>query len=211
MTWDAYVESERINRGPYKTYTLLYKDWANKNYWYEMLPEEDMLYIRIARFYEDSATSFVNFGKQLIDEISESGGIKKVVVDLRDNVGGLKLDGYERLFRILNMDEIDEVYALIDGGTCSRTVLVAYQIKANVDGSVLVGTPAGNGSSMFGHTATSEQTMPNCGVVYYIGTQMDVVDPNGAYEALIPDILVYPTIDDYKQGIDTILEAIKSN
>jgi C-terminal processing protease CtpA/Prc len=98
VSMEKYRSQERVNRSEYKTYSLLYTDWVSSNYWYKMLPEEDALYIRIARFAENAEVSLLEMSEQIIDEIGETEGIGKVIVDLRNNTGGMAIEGYKRFF-----------------------------------------------------------------------------------------------------------------
>lgn len=208
VTLEEYIGLQKINHGIYKTYALLYKDWTKKNYWYQMLPEENALYVRIAWFYEDENQSLREMSEQMIRDIQEANGVDKFIVDLRNNGGGMEIEGYGRFFQALTLRNIGKVYVLIDGGTYSRAVIAAYRIRQDIDGAVLVGTPAGEGSTLFSHTEKSNYTMPNCGVEYFIGTQKCIIDPDSEYSALMPDILVYQTMDDYKSKRDTVLEYV---
>ncbi len=208
VTLREYFELDLEYRNAYATYSLLYADWVTANYRYQMMPEEDMVYIRIARFEEDAGQSLLQMSEELIKEIGNAGGVEKAVVDLRNNVGGGKIEGYDRFFQALTLKNIGAVYVLIDEGTFSRGVMAAGRIRQEIDGAIVVGTPAGEGSFFTAHSAHSYQTLPNSGVSYYIGEQADIVDAEESYDAFMPDIVVYPTLEDYQNGVDTVLSYV---
>ena len=52
--------------------------------------------------------------------------------------------------------------------------------------------------------------MPNCDVIIRMPTSINKTLPDYEGDTLMPDLLVYPTIEDYKNGVDTVLEAVRA-
>ena len=98
-------------------------------------------------------------------------------------------------------------YILIDEGCYSAGVIVPYSVKQLIKNSVLAGTPAGQNPNMCG--STREYVLPNSKYTVAISNYYTEFWPDYEYETLLPDITIYQTLEDYKQGTDTVLEAIK--
>lgn len=79
-----------------------------------------------------------------------------------------------------------------------------------------MGLPVGESVNTFGPSSGSTgigfggsfHVLPNNGCNFVVSDRFYVSWPGYEGEALMPDIEVRPTIEDYKQGIDTILEAV---
>ena len=198
-----------IGHTPSHAYALMYTDQAEKNYWFRHIPEEDMLYIRINSFNEDPACSFLTLGNGLLQTDREAGGVGKLVVDLRDNPGGYKFQGYYEFVTVLQRIAPDSLYVLIDGNTFSNAVLMASTIRRSIPEAVLVGTPAGQPANFFAGIWDGEHVMPNCGTTLRLPTAWYCNLPEDEADALMPDVLVYPALEDYANSVDTILEAVK--
>lgn len=50
--------------------------------------------------------------------------------------------------------------------------------------------------------------MPNSKTDVSIATHYLVFAPDYEYETVTPDIIIYHTLEDYKNGIDTVLEEV---
>lgn len=193
---------------PDYAYPLMYSDWQTINYWYQPLPEEDAVYVRINRFQEDPYYTFLEMGNDILKDVSEAGGVGKLIVDLRDNPGGYTFLGYNAFINVLKRVDVETVYVLIDGSTFSNGVVMAGSIKRLLPDAVLVGTPAGQPPNFFGGMYDGDYVMPNCGVECRIPTVYHITLEDYEGDALMPDITVYPTIEDYISSVDTILEAV---
>lgn len=186
--------------------TLMYQNYGVSNYWYEYLEEDDLFYLRFNQFDQEENNRFSDFCRAMRQEIAALGGVGKFVVDLRNNPGGNGFQG--SLIDLLNEAEIGQVYVLIDGGSFSQAVNAAAQIRGKVENATLVGTPAGQPINFWG--GVQFYNMRNSGTLFQIpGTWcLNMEDFQG--DALMPDIPVYQTIEDYRNGIDTVLEAVKN-
>ena len=169
-----------------------------------------MMYVRINEFdYMDDYT-FLQFGNDIIRELREQGGAKKLVIDLRRNPGGYQFYGYPEFINALQRMEFDSLYVLIDQGSFSCAVITAGEIKKAFPAAVLVGTPAGQPANFFAGMNLEDYALPNSGVLCPMPLNYYRVLPENHDDALMPDILVYPTVSDYIHCIDTILEAVKA-
>lgn len=194
---------------PATVYPRVYGTWDSKNYWFETLEEEQTIYIRINRFIEESGYSFMTMGNEILNAGRKTEWADKVVIDLRSNFGGYHFPGYDQLISVLQRLELRSVYVLIDGSTFSNGVIMASTIKRAIPGAVLVGQPAGQPTSFFAGMYDGDYVTPNYEVLCRIPTAWYITLPGYEEEALLPDITVTPTLEDYKNNVDTIWEAVR--
>lgn len=190
--------------------TYMYKDADTKNYWFERLPTNNMIYVRINRFQEQEGYSFLTMGNEILKDVRDNGGyIGKLVVDLRDNPGGYTFAGYHEFVKVLQRVEIGTVYVLVDFNTFSNGIIMAGTIKRMIPDSIIVGTPAGQPPNFFAGMSDGDYTMPNSGTIIRMPTAYNVSLPDYEGDTLMPDIVIYPKIELYMIGVDTILEQVK--
>lgn len=197
---------EMADHSVYMQHAFSYATWEEGYYWYQYLENKNALYIRINSFDSNPEYPLYRMCGEIGNLINDTEYIDKVIVDLRSNPGGYLLDGYTRLFQLLNHRKVGQVYGLINESAMSQTVTAAYNIQNSVEDALLVGTPAGQGVPYCAHYQDTFPTLPNCGLTY-AASKIQTVSETGNHSAPIqPDILVYPTLEDYKNGIDTVLE-----
>ena len=199
------VESKSV----YETYGYSFQNWYEENFWYEILDEEQIAFVRINRFVEEEDETIKDMFEKLMASLREHENVTKVIVDLRRNGGGrLYMEGYARLLQALKLPQIEKVCVLIDQGTFSQSVVMTYEIKQEIKTATVIGVPAGEGSFFIGIQG-EESKLPYSGFTYRVATVPLDLNREQPFDALEPDVLVYPDLEDYKNGIDTILEAAK--
>ena len=165
--------------------------------------------MRINRFVEEEDETIKDMFEKLMASLREHENVTKVIVDLRRNGGGrLYMEGYARLLQALKLPQIEKVCVLIDQGTFSQSVVMTYEIKQEIKTATVIGVPAGEGSFFIGIQG-EESKLPYSGFTYRVATVPLDLNREQPFDALEPDVLVYPDLEDYKNGIDTILEAAK--
>lgn len=190
-------------------YPSIYGD-PDVYYFYEMYPEDSMIYVRVNQFETMPEYTFMDFGNQIIREVREAGGMKKIVIDLRRNPGGYQFLGYPEFIRALERMDIEDIYVLVDQGTFSCAIIMASNIKHYFPDAMIIGTPAGQPPNFYAGMWDGDYVMPNCQVECRIPTAFHNIFPDYEYDALMPDLIVYPTLNDYMYSIDTILEAARA-
>ena len=176
------------------------------NYWYKIFDREDTAYIRIKQFSDAENYTLMNLGNELLQEVRTRGSIGKVIIDLRYNPGGYRAYGYPELINVLSRMDIGTLYVLVDDCSYSASVLTAAAIKTALPETVLVGTPAGQPPNFY--AGMNYYEMPNSGYDFQIPSAWYDYMPDYPYDALMPDVVIYPTIEDYQNNVDTILEAV---
>lgn len=192
-------------------YPDIYQDPEKDFYHYRLLAEDDMMYVRFNEFTPMEDYPVLNLGNDILREIRDAGGVEKLVVDLRRNPGGSKSLGFPEFITVLKRLDVAQIYVLIDQGTFSCAMVMATQIKHHIPDAILVGTPAGQPPNFYAGMYDGDYTMPNCGIICRVPTAYYRMMPDYEFDALMPDITVYPTLEDYYSGIDTILEAVKKH
>ncbi|MBQ7874536.1 MAG: hypothetical protein IJ306_05175 [Oscillospiraceae bacterium] len=183
---------------------LMYKNTSD-NFWHEIL-EDNTLYIRFNSCNDNEYQSFSGFASALKNQISDTP-VKKTVLDFRDNMGGT-FRNYESFIEMLKGDEFGNIYVLINDGSVSRAVITPALIKQQVEKTIIIGDPAAEGPNGIGYKLDGAYKTPNFGVYFSFGSYYAKFWPDYEYDALMPDITIYQTIEDYKNGVDTVLEAV---
>lgn len=206
MTQEAYDSMEHLD-GSLSRYDLpMYRYADEKVYWYEQL-DDNTLYFRITSMWEDPNQNW----NQTFDEVGRilraAPAPMKLILDLRDNSGG-KSTIMENFVPILNQCPTNGIYVLINEGTASAAVITAQLLSDSVPGIELVGSPAAQPANMFALVSQEPETLPNCGFSFYVSKKYTRTAPDSQDPTLLPDIPVYQTLEDYRNGIDTILEYV---
>lgn len=179
------------------------------NYWWEYLEKEQTLYIRFNLIEEDSSLNYKSFIEQLDQHLSQVPQTKTVIVDLRGNSGGdFQADLSIDLGKLLDQLSGTKSYVLLDGSSNNAAILLSSCLQQRSPSTVLVGAPGGQPVNIFDSFRTYK--MPNSGQEFSMSDFFWFSDENDTNDALMPDIVLHQTVEDYAAGIDTALEAILS-
>ena len=200
----------------YKNVAKVYGDWGHANlsyyenyrdvnYYLRYEEEKQLLYIRFNQVMEMNDYRYFAFIED-IKKQSADENCKKIVVDFRANGGGNGLTLHEDFIEVLGNSAAEQIYILIDPASYSDAILLPVEIRQNLSNAVIVGTPGGQSPIFF---AGRSYALPNSG--HYFGVSMGGYNywTDYEHETLMPDITVYQTLEDYKQGIDTVLEYVR--
>lgn len=185
------------------TDTPAWRYWQEQYAWYELLDEGNAVYLRIWRCY-DSASDFGKLLDRVTKAMREAEEPVKLIIDLRANNGGYEYVAQTTNFiNGVNRIENDGVYVLIDGNTFATSYVKAYWLAQGIDGAQIVGSPAGQYGNLYGNLIL--QKLPNSGFEFYYTTGYFMMLPGDLREV---DIEMYQTLEDYKNAVDTVLEAV---
>lgn len=190
------------------TDVLLYRD-SSSDYWWEYVEEDQLLYVRFNRIYEDRNLAYSSFIKQLKEHIQAVPETERVVFDFRNNPGGYfhaNLSHYISSF--LNQLEGQKSYVLFDYSSYSSAIWLSSNLRQMTENTLFVGTPGGQPANFFASVHT--YTMPNSGHEFYMSDCMWITDETDGGDALMPDAVVWQTLEDYMIGVDTALTKIAS-
>ena len=171
--------------------------------WYRIVDDGKALYIRI-RSCEDDSGEIVT---KAAEAAATEDALETVIVDFRGNSGGTNAAS-ETLVRAIDaLDVSGGKYVLIDGGVCSATVSFTVYLKRYCSNVTLVGTPAGEPPNET--FQTSRYTSPNKKLLFNMSVLKQFYTwPGYDEDALMPDILVGQSLEDYKNGIDSMLRHV---
>ena len=184
-----------------------HKDYGDVNYYFQYEKENGMLYIRFNREQEMTDYRFFAFFEDIKKQATDEN-CKKIVVDLRTNGGGNATRMHEDLIELLSKTAAEQIYVLIDSASYSEAILLPVDLRQNLPNAILVGTPGGQSPNFF--ASSWSHNLPNSGHLFSASVAYSLGWPDYEYETLMPDITVYQTLEDYKQGIDTVLEYVRN-
>lgn len=181
---------------------------GSENYWFTAGFASNTLYVRIHSFVPEEEESYADFSNQLSVASREVGHFDKVILDLRGNGGGYQAEGWRAIINTLGRMEFDNFYILVDGGTYSNSMIFASEVVYQIPEAIFVGTPTGQAPGFFAGMYEEDYIMPNCGVEFRLPTAYYQPFEANEENSLIPDIVLWQTIDDYVACNDVVLEYV---
>ena len=174
--------------------------------WYRIIDDGKALYIRISSCTNTTGTIV----RKAVKAAAAEDSPETVIVDFRGNFGGTNAAYKTLVAAVDSLDVSGGKYVLIDGGVCSATVSFAVYLKRYCKGVVLVGTPAGEPANET--FETQGYTSPNQKLKFSMARLKQFYTWPGYDEvALMPDVLIGQSLEDYKNGIDSVLKYVLSD
>jgi len=205
LTVEEMKAEKNYNKHLYHSDQLPYRYLLGQNrkdVWCEVL--EDTVYLRIMKIPYGTR----EFDEELIKTVNALRDAEKpmeLIIDLRLLGNGTDPTGQFQSFAAkVNALETDGVYILIDNLTDYHGPVAAYQLKQQIEGAVLVGGSTGAPLNKF--VSSDDYQMPNSGLTFGVMERYSCVDESFGNAVLQPDITVYQTLEDYKNGIDTVFQ-----
>ena len=173
------------------------------NGWYRVIDDGNALYIRFNRCAADAG----EIVKEAISMVSEGKKPECIIIDFRGNPGGTN-ETQKTIFTAIDAFESPGgKYVLIDGGSASAAVVIPVILKRFCKDVMLVGTPAGEPPN--GLFETGMYTSPNLLVKFHMSVfKQFFLWPGYDEVALMPDVLIGQSLDDYRSGIDSVLKYV---
>lgn len=201
---DEYWNVRYTNRDILQSGFLSYAQYGEIPYFFEYLGE-DALYIRVYQMVEEEEYRLDAFFQDIKDSLVQQDHVTKVIIDLRNNPGGYS-SVIQWLTEFLEEQDFDQVYILINEGSCSAAVIFPCMAQAALENVTLVGTPAGQPPNFFANAQV--YTLRKHDVSFSISTNYTECDADFTGDALMPDVIVHQTLEDYIAGRDTVLEYV---
>jgi hypothetical protein len=182
---------------------VLYLSDIADDLWWQVLPDTRTLYIQYNRV-EPQTTG-------LLDELGAALGdpaIERVVLDIRHNYGGelSALDAIEGLFEEVAGDIPGQLFVITGRNTFSAGSLLVARLDANTD-ATFVGEPMSGCPTTWGDSMDLD--LPFSGIDVSVATELSVgVNPDDPRDTIEPDQPVPLTREDWRDGIDPMLEHI---
>lgn len=203
---ESFTEVDCVGMPYVWAYGIPFNNFQAESYWYTTELAEDTLYVRLNRFDFEENETYLQFAASLFNEYQAHGAFDQIIVDPRGNGGGYQTTGFNVMVSELAKMECEEFYILVDGGTYSCSLIFSAELEYHIPDAIFVGTPTGQAPCFLG--AIYYETMPNCGVTFIVPSVGCQPFPACEENALVPDILLYPTLEDYAAGQDTVLNYL---
>lgn len=153
--------------------------------------------------------SFNEFNKDLWSFI-KSNEVDKIAIDLSRNSGGN--ESYFKTFLDdfieSDLNEKGKAFVIIGNQNYSAGTKAAAELK-QLTKATLIGEPTGGSPKMFGNRSYIQS--PNMGVSIEVAIDSFDNYPNYKHDAIMPDVLIEKTIDDYKDDKNPIRNYIINN
>jgi hypothetical protein len=194
----------------------MHKDDA---YWYEYLPEEKILYVRISMFWNkdkkflDFTEQYFNINQTYEDFLNElftfidTNEIEKLVIDFRDNNGGVPGPNIAEVLK--KKDKINQkgkLFIIVNNGTFSAPIKHSVYFKESTN-ALFFGELTGEMPYKGGPAYFSKLTNSN---LYYMYAK-NIFEPlYEGVDTIEPDYKIEPDFHDYINGVDNIFEEIRN-
>lgn len=187
----------------------LYLRDPHRNYWFEHVPDQNLLYLQFNRVRNGDNESFKDFCHRMFTFVDENE-IESLVLDIRFNHGGnnqlLKPLIHGLVKRDDGVNQERHFYVILGRGTFSAAISCAGWLEEHTNVR-FVGEPSGSGPTHWGDAEVVE--LPNSRIGFNISewtwqTRM----PWDSREWFAPHVPAPPTFAAYVAGRDLALEAI---
>ncbi|MBI9012636.1 MAG: peptidase S41 [Clostridiales bacterium] len=203
-----YVQVEPSGYSDYKknNVEMLYLKNSDKNYWYEFLEEEHVLYFNYNSCYDMEGKPYLEFNNELFDFIDENS-VEYLVVDIRNNGGGssnVLNPFFDELKKRQNLNQQGKLYVIVGKDSYSSTMLNISDFDKKTK-AVFIGEPTGGRLNHYGQVQTFElsntDTELKLSTVYFENSNED-------HNTFVPDIIIEMRASDYFNNIDPVMQEI---
>jgi hypothetical protein len=200
VEWIGVLDSSRIEK-------LLYLRNRDINYLREYLPASKTLFIKYNSCKNMESESFKEFSKDAIS-FAKSNDVERIIIDLRNNPGGNE-GVFKPLIRELRRSGFNRkgrLFAIVGRSTFSAACSNTIELKKKTN-LLIVGEPTGEKPNHYGEAKSFR--LQNSGLEVNYSTKFwKRVD--GDPPALMPDIQVVMSFEDFLMGRDAALETVLS-
>ncbi len=188
----------------------------DKYYDFEYLPDHKALYFEYNVCADMDNQKFSDFNKEMFDFIEEND-VNRIIIDLRSNTGGNSeiLNPFTiRLRKYIVANTNIKVNILVGRNTFSSGMFAIYRVKQSAPEAISVGEPTGGALDCYGEVKT--MYLPNSQIPIGYSTKYFEFSKSFSYKndgigTFLPDISIQPTIEDYKNGTDVVLNYALTN
>lgn len=181
---------------------------SDKNFWYEYLEGQKTLYCQFNACVINTPSSN---DISSINNIAKENKIEKVIIDLRNNVGGMHLSSNNALVNCIKDNEQinvkNKLFVIIGRNTFSSGILYALDFKQQTN-AILYGEPTSGKPASYGDI--KNLILPNSKLNITYSTKY--FDEKGFdSDTLKPDVEIDTDINSYVNGIDPVVKSIINN
>ncbi len=202
---------ESIYNLPTPSNPPLYLRRRNENFWLQHLQADGILYLRLNAVQPTSGSEdLAAFGERALS-IIDSGGIDRVIIDLRQNSGGNNqlIAGILDFLSDPRINQDDRLLVFTDRNTFSAAGNLVAAIDAATKAQFVGVSPGGSGSQ-FGDVERVD--LPNSRIAVFIPTRHWIFGDTAFQPLMQPmDEIVEPTARAFLAGEDPLLDRYTGN
>ncbi|UCD62572.1 MAG: hypothetical protein JSW34_07325 [Candidatus Zixiibacteriota bacterium] len=209
----VYLQPEEVAQEDWIDWRQLKPGWPERrkeNYWYEIYPDNKLMYFQFSRCLEPEPNDFSEFCSRMF-QLFDEHQLQRIVIDFRLNNGGstgLIQDFFYRLNERAWLNEPGRLFGIADRYTVASAMISAVGLQASTE--ILFFGEQPRPEPIEGHRTLSFQ-LPNCGVkVYYM--QSDEGRKYSQYDGdemiLNIDFPVERSSKDIGRATDPVLDSI---
>jgi uncharacterized protein (TIGR03437 family) len=182
----------------------LYRQHENRRYWATVTDAGATVYFQYNSCMEDPQRPSADFFQEL-DQLLAQAGVQRIVLDMRNNTGGLAsiLNPWIEKIKASRFNEPGRLYVIVGRATFSAA-MEATNLLHDGTAAIFVGEPTGAKPRFL--LRRGDFGLPYFGI--RVSYTSGVERANDAGASLIPDIPAGLTFYDYMNGVDPSLEAI---
>ena len=187
-----------------------YLKHLDKNYYYEMLSEQNTLYVRQSRVFDQEGQTIKDFYAEVFKYI-EDNNVERLVIDVRLNGGGNNYNNKSVITGLIKSEAINQIgnlMVIIGRRTFSACQNLVNEMS-NYTNAVFVGEPTAENINFYGDNRPVE--LPNSKLTAYLSFawwQDKAQWENGPW--LAPHLAVEMSFEEYKNNEDPVLETALS-
>jgi C-terminal processing protease CtpA/Prc len=149
-----------------------------------------------------------NFAKEVLEFI-ENNKPEKLIIDMRNNFGGnsMLLDNFiDKLSTITNINSPERLFVVVGRETFSSALLNVYSLKEKT-AAKFIGEASGGKPNCYGEV--ERFSLKNSKLTISYSTEYYQVVEDDSLESFVPDVLIEPSIKDFVNGTDPVLDYIR--
>ncbi len=188
-----------------RTSSPMYSQKSEFDHWNDWLPDSKALFFKYNRCKNRPA--FDQLVKGTVGFVGQND-VQRFVLDLRDNGGGDSSIFSPLLIYLATSPKLnkpDRLFVIVGRKTFSSAVMNATQMKSATN-ATFVGEPSGGKPNHFGEVRSL--ALPHSGLKVSYSTKNFRLIEGSDPPAVMPDVEIEPTFDDWANGRDPVLEAI---
>lgn len=206
VSLEEYFDHQLLDHSLSRQFPYSFTYYEEKPYWIDHRESENALYIRLSRYDAGMEDTYLETNREISTVLNSVDRVEKVILDLRQNGGGSPPRALAGLLNFLRHPKVEQTYVLIDSGAFSMSVIASYNIRTEIPDAIFVGTPTGQGLPT-GSVREFVET-PHGWLKARIPGGMSMIESGESFVHFEPDVLLYQTLEDYKNGIDTVLQYV---
>jgi hypothetical protein len=181
-----------------------------RNYWFEYLAGERIVYLQYNEVYDEGDETLEAFADRLFGFI-DSSPVEALVVDIRGNPGGNNSRSRPLLLGLIRGAKLREpgrLFVITGRGTFSAAMMFAVDLEKYTP-AIFVGEETG--ASPNGYGDSRKLTLPHSGLTVRMSTlEWQYSDPRDGRDAIAPHVPAPLSSSDYAANRDPALDAVRA-